>query len=674
MYILFKMSSSELESVLSSILLLESQAVVQDSSKLYGFLENLYGLLEIVSGDELNRHPPWRALEASLNCKGVLFGSGFHNFYSIIYLKCLTMVPTYIVRTAVAGLLGIIAGKGSISSRECAIVVIGHIAKEWGPEMGSSSNDIVTTLAKVIRSYDMTISMRSLNSDMNLRGTIYTTLSHVANHCSEKVGLLHGELVKLASKWVAQDKSADVRISIAVLIESIANNSSGFQTITLETLLAVANKGLLDEVGEVSVAYSKAIAACYCVQIQRFISDEESARAELARGGANPSASASATPSSPVSSKVSSMAFPWKRKLVEKYDYQSLFAYALYQIPKSTGTARTANIFILQYLVQGSLATFKVGELEWSIQQIIDIFNDPIIQSMDEEQMTLFKCRISHVFRDGIFANIGESLHLLCANTLAAIMNRTTPITNVELQFTMSELSHLIYILSESAISLVEEVEVSALTFLRNSDFNIRTCAVYLLLSVASATPIIAARFFRDALSNAKGQAKMLASFDGIAGSEGSKVAGSRSQTGKFNEIQQRMYLFHGQVLLISLFMKNLNELPTGLPGDAIIDAMEFGLSLMANNVTSVPLAVRPIACSVMRAGSLIVSSALSIGYTTVHTRIPSLLGTVKFLLTLVDPSAETSAADDMPELMCIESALVIIIAAMVLPRSIAVC
>jgi hypothetical protein len=119
---------------------------------------------------------------------------------------------------------------------------------------------------------------------------------------------------------------------------------------------------------------------------------------------------------------------------------------------------------------------------------------------------------------------------------------------------------------------------------------------------------------------------------------------------------------------VISIFLKNENLMPTGLPNDLIMKAFDFGLEMLLLDIQSAPASLRHLVCSVIRAGSLIVSSCLNMGYKIAKERIHQLLDCCTTLLrpTLANSTASTAAAsssgpDLLYELMSTEAALVCI-------------
>ena len=138
-----------------------------------------------------------------------------------------------------------------------------------------------------------------------------------------------------------------------------------------------------------------------------------------------------------------------------------------------------------------------------------------------------------------------------------------------------------------------------------------------------------------------------------------------------------------GEILLISTFLKHEKYISTGLPKTIILEAFDFGLDMLILEIFSVDASVRHVVCSVIRAGSLILSSCLNMGYRVVSSRIAKLLSSCSDILfattneeniTSYGPeilpsgqvsSSHTSSSAQSPdllyELMSVEAALVCI-------------
>ncbi len=154
------------------------------------------------------------------------------------------------------------------------------------------------------------------------------------------------------------------------------------------------------------------------------------------------------------------------------------------------------------------------------------------------------------------------------------------------------------------------------------------------------AVPVIATELLRSALLNTQSQVKQLLQFDPselAAEPEGSggilseaeqqqALTAARRRNSKEQERLQRIYFFHGHTLGMSALLKNAAHLPNGLPEALVSEVYAYGVELLGQEVLSVPPPVRHVICSVVRAGSLIVASCLSMGYRTALTHLPQLL------------------------------------------------
>jgi len=640
---------------------------IKDDQMYAILLEMEWSLKGSPKSAELESRELWDAMEGAFGCTKLLWGHGLKSIMAVVYTDALRLAPAFLLRGTFSTLVGIAGGKLATCARECAIYVLGKIALEHGENLGTAVVDAVATLSKVIRSYDLAV--RTLPSDVTLRQTVYQALAQLVRGSPVHTGPSHADLVKVAAKWITADKSADVRLAVSVLLEEIAAASSGFKTVSMEAVSSTAAKGFLDECVDVAMAFTKVVAKCYAVQITAQRENEEAARADLARGGAAGASSdaqkaAEQKQSSSLSAKFKE-AVSMKKKVVDKYDFETMFAFQVTQLTTGEKPYRNANLFVLHFLVVEMLPQLSRSEMEGLIKALVGILKAPGVLAMSHEEATLTRTRLSYTFRAGIFSNVVESTRLECVRHLLAYMsnldgagsvNRATLGSNdMELVFVLNEMAHAVHLLGEAAAAVVENIEGPAMTLLRSPNFEVRTSAVYLLLSTSSAAPLIGARYFRDALEYSKAQARQLLTDNADDG-------GGRRKSSKDTEKQQRLFLMHGQVFLISMFMKNIKELPTGIPMELIVDAIEFGLSLLANDITRVTEAQRPILGNVMKAGGLIVSSALSVGFDSIKYRIPSVLSTIKFLLSIVDSTTTpTPSSDALSEIMAIESMLTVV-------------
>ena len=189
-----------------------------------------------------------------------------------------------------------------------------------------------------------------------------------------------------------------------------------------------------------------------------------------------------------------------------------------------------------------------------------------------------------------------------------------------------------------------------------------RSAAAQVLSSLAVAVPVIATELLRSALLNTQSQVKQLLQFDpseliaepeftGAPQSDAEQqqaLAASRRRSSKEQERLQRIYFFHGHTLGMSALLKNAAYLPNGLPEALVSEIYAYGIELLSQDVLAVPPSVRHVICSVVRAGSLIVASCLSMGYRTALAHLPQLFSAcgVMFQLAASPAAAGGSSAN----------------------------
>jgi hypothetical protein len=105
--------------------------------------------------------------------------------------------------------------------------------------------DVVTAAAKIIRSSDTCCT----------RISILQALSSLIQACGQRFSDCFPEILKICSKY-ATDKSIDTRMTIANIISHIVPDSNGFVSVSSDALLAIAFKGLEDEVAVVQSEFA----------------------------------------------------------------------------------------------------------------------------------------------------------------------------------------------------------------------------------------------------------------------------------------------------------------------------------------------------------------------------------------------------------------------------------
>ena len=681
----FEAAISQLKEILSSINGARSQDAIA-SRNLYVALSTVFETAKEAPQAELVANSNLNALEEIFSGKYVLLNRGMQTLVVSIYSLVLDSTPGYAVRNVVGNLLAFCSNKTiSQGSRECAAGVIGAVMEKRSFDCGSMINDVVACMIKFVK-----------GSDTNLKLSGLLSLVRLVIGAGTKIGDCHAELVKVTGKLM-NDKSADIRYTVARILTEIARNSSGCSTVPVDILLAPITKGLEDDVPNVQEASAIAYAALCNEQIESYLEEQEQAKIGQARGGASESdsdtaRSFSSSASSRMSQTIGSLAklkdmTSSQRKIVEERDFRSVVKSIIRQILRVQGALRVGYLSALMYLLRIRILTLDKSDFEWLILQVIGVIHEPAIVGMPYEDIVYFRSRLAHLLRAAITSNLSESLQLNFATLLTQYLSNADVKSEHELQLALGELGNVVTALGEAAVSIVDDVRNTASTHLRNASFGVRAAAAYLLASLATVIPAVAAAYLRDALTNASAQVKLLTTYDGTEsttdkdGGEGLFLespslsvpsGGSKRKSPKETERLQRMFCFHGHTLVISIFLKNEKWLPTGLPKQLVMDVFDFGLELLKQDVMVAPPSTRHVICSVIRAGSLIVSSCLNMGYEMCRSRILPLLTYCHNLLAVTNnpppaPAPTTQVInvngninnDLLYELMSVEAALV---------------
>jgi hypothetical protein len=597
--------------------------------------------------------------------KGIqLHGKSMQQMIVRVYTSILLNAPGYSVRNVMSSMLNILGNKSSlISSKECAIAVIGSLMETRSTDCGSMLTDIVQCLHRIIKG------STSLTTSVDTTQRIYAlkALISLINGAGSRISDCHLEMIKYAAKYV-NDKSSDVRLNVALLVVDIAKQSNA--AVSTDILLTLALKGIEDDVAIVQNSFALAVASIFYEQITSHSNSLELARAGNARGSVASEDDKKKKQAPRMSIvKLKELTSISQKKLIEDYDVRSVISHIINQIIKSTGVLKLQSGYfaIFSHLVSTCLRNNDLdnNDLEWLIASTFELITDPLILALTYEEFVYFRTRLSFFLRSSVSANLSENRQLKYAAILTQFISSMEVQTEHEVSLALSELSHIVTVLGEASISIIDDIHSASLIHLRNSSFCVRSAAAYVLSSIALVSPAIAAKYLKDSLLNAQQQVTHLSQYDqnetpssspratlttsfsndnmskiepssnnnnddssnhGIDSSNHQTTIGSKRKNPKEAERLQRMYYFHGHTLIISILLRNENNLPTGLPKLLVQEVFDFGLELLKQDVLSTPTALRHVTCSIVRAGSLIVSSCLNMGYSISRQRIPSLL------------------------------------------------
>lgn len=543
---------------------------------LYHILYSIHQTSHHIPDNELVTNTSLQIFEDFWLMKSLLLNKSLQILIQSIYESLLLRASGgYVVRNIMNSLLNLMNQKAiqsNLSLKECLIMILSFALEKKSTDLGNMITDIVNIMIRFIRNgspTETTLRLLSLQGLINL-------FKNTGNRMTE----FHGEIFKLLSK-LNIDRSIDIRQKSAFLISTLASSSNGFTTITFDSLFQITIKGLEDEVNIVQEAYAKAMAVLHYELINAHLEDQEQTKIGLARGGsaAEQSRNKMATSqrgslsklkdltsfkdimmSSSVGVTMSSSASSSSSSSQEN-DYKSVIKNLIRSMIKSSTSSalRAGYVSALRHLIQllipSMLQQDSNSNLEWLAMTIVNILKEPQIIALSYEEIVYFRCRLSHLFHRGITALLTESNQILLCKTLSLHLSTTDARTEHEIQFILTEISHLIQSLQEISISLQDELKSMINIQLRNPSFGVRATAAYVLMSLASMIPAEASTYFKDALTGAAIQVKQLLSFDESDYSSTAEAIPSEEsvptnkKTQKDTERLQRMFYFHGASL-----------------------------------------------------------------------------------------------------------------------------
>ena len=602
---------------------------------------------------------------------------GFLSLLTSIYASIAQRCSGFIVRAMLTSMVSIVSVKvtpQSAISKECAVTVIGIILKERFSDCGNQVTDCISVLSKLCR----------VSPEQRLREAIFLCLATIVQGAGIRIQDTYSEIIRLVSKYVG-DKAPEVRESTAVVLKSLVGG------LAAEQLLSLTSKGLEDENGSVQCAFAETVAAIFLDQINAFAQSQEQAKVGIARGTTADSESqgpAALTKSKSAGSSRLSIAklrefSSQPKKILETYEFKSVVGHILKQIVKSNGALRAGYIAALGFLVAGCVLTLSDEDFEWLIVNLIGIFHEPSVAALPLEDTAFFRARISFLLRSSIIVNLSEPKLRLMSTILTKFVSslEDNGRGEAELQLALNSLEVIATTLRSAGIAIVEEVIAATSVYLRHASFGVRSTAAALLSSLSVLSAGIAVDLLRNAVSHTRAQAKQLLVHDGSDStlmldinaleeglsptspdSNAQSSQSSKKKNARDTERLQRMFFFHGNTLLISKIMRYAGEIPTGLPSSLILDLYDLGLDLLQLDVLSTPPPVRNVSCSIVRAGSLIISSCISLGYKIARYRLDQLLQICNRIFKSTDEtSVVVSNEDVIYEIMTVEAGLVCI-------------
>jgi len=154
------------------------------------------------------------------------------------------------------------------------------------------------------------------------------------------------------------------------------------------------------------------------------------------------------------------------------------------------------------------------------------LLSNPALRGLTYEQTTFFRCRFSHLIRTSITINITEMQTIALANVLVTYLTNvnhnqntitsttngtttatsstvtTTPIIDLDIQFILAELHHIIKILGPSSVSIVDIIITQATELLKHPSFVVRSSSAQLICCACTITATTAVEVLMSNLAS----------------------------------------------------------------------------------------------------------------------------------------------------------------------------
>ena len=345
--------------------------------------------------------------------------------------------------------------------------------------------------------------------------------------------------------------------------------------------------------------------------------------------------------------------FSKPKKLFENYDFRSVFRFMLQQILSTTGLLRVGLISMANYFVRMSCAELSRDDFEWLLRSVMDVMEEPSVLALSNDESVFFRSRVSYILRT-IGSSLNESQQLHMASLLCLYLASMDKRTDNSLHIALAELANLIVSLQENAASIADNAQASATIHLHSSCFAVRAQSAYLLAALSLAVPLLAAEILQLSLKNAIEARNQLTSPDFIEKLGGVVEGGLTLKNPSALKLLNKMFFFHGHILVMATVLKNEGDLPIGLSDSIIFQVFDFGLELLLYDVLSAPAEFRQVQCNLVRAGSLLVSACVSLGSGIVKQRAKKLTQScadmIKLSLITAAVSVQNAANGDKSE------------------------
>ena len=278
----------------------------------------------------------------------------------------------------------------------------------------------------------------------------------------------------------------------------------------------------------------------------------------------------------------------------------------------------------------------------------------------------------NRVLRDGLAEHASEITQLMLLHELIDLcVNKQNALKGNQLQVILIEISHLFFTLGEATASSLEEVFPGLVKCLRHPDHGVRYEAAVTCAAIASVFPSEGRRIVRDCINRIQLEHAELMSVASNGDQLSSTVEATtpRFRFGrntpskkekKVDKTLRHQYAIHGMSLMVAIIVRDLPDLPGGLPTDildTVMSVCEILISTLTNDI--IKEGSPSSACTCVRAGFHLISGALTTGPGAISNKIALIFG----LWQKVCKSASLTdnfTADH--ELMCVEAMLTSIV------------
>jgi hypothetical protein len=276
----------------------------------------------------------------------------------------------------------------------------------------------------------------------------------------------------------------------------------------------------------------------------------------------------------------------------------------------------------------------------------------------------------SRVLREGILDLAPETIQLAILHEFVDLcVSRQGQLKGNQLQVILIEMSHLFARLGEAASSSLEELTPALVICLCHPDHGVRHEAAVLCAAVASAFPSQGRRLVED---NTRAIQEHHAELMAIAASNASNQAPTPTGGGRFrfgrrasptkkkdprpDQSLKAQYAIHGMGLMVTMILRDLPNLPGGLPVELLDDVMSVTEILCSTYFNDVLTRGSPSGvCTCVRAGFAMMCGILATGPGAIVKHIERIFETWEKMSKL--PQREQSFTTDHI-LICVEAML----------------